>query len=100
MIRTRIFGSTTEHLENKEQTMDISNKAIITAWGKKILTDYGYEVSEGDSVFVVLDTESSGCCEVCLSHEPVIVITRKWDKVYLREIDEAFSSLLDFARQM
>ena len=55
--------------------MVISNEEVLTIWGRKLLTDRGYTVSDGAKVSAELGTEGEGCCDDCWTETAVVVIS-------------------------
>jgi hypothetical protein len=52
----------------------MDSRELLNAWALEVLRERGYSVDEDASVDVSLDTEVSGCCDMCFSTDPVVVI--------------------------
>lgn len=59
----------------KVKTMALSYEEILNVWGRKLLKDRGYTVSDEARVSAELGTEGEGCCDDCWTETAVVVIS-------------------------
>ena len=52
----------------------MSSRVLLEAWALEVLREQGFSVDENASIDISLDTEVSGCCDMCFSTEPVVII--------------------------
>lgn len=96
------------NLHEKVRLMDISNEEVLNIWGRKLLKDRGYMVSEKAKISVELGTEGEGCCDECWIETPVTIISvisknreeRASVKIQDYEFDKALLELVEISRNL
>ena len=82
--------------------MAISNEEVLNIWGRKLLSDRGYTVSNSERVSVELSTEGSGCCDDCYGESAVIRITSKsiWVTIDDYHFEKILLELVEISRNL
>jgi hypothetical protein len=82
--------------------MAISNEEVLNIWGRKLLTDRGYTVSNDAFVSVDLSTGGSGCCDECYGESAVIQIISKgiWTTLSDYQFEKILLELVEISRNV
>lgn len=63
----------------------VSESELRQAWGREVLRERGYKVSDTTHVEFELELSGDGCCELCYSEYPTLIIRAGSRVVYLTD---------------